>query len=482
MRRPGLAPILVFFTVLAAVCGSVMLDIDEFRVIKEPYEMLGGDYALGYLRAGEVGRAVDVAARSYRFYWTWRPLGSAVIPERDLPLFAEEERRFGYVRPEAVPRADEAMMRRRLVVPEPGRFYRNGAGAPLLTSVLRIPALALTRVLTLRGDDLLALQYRVSHHPLFLVPRLQGLLAGLLCIVLVHRALRRETDATGAWFGAAVMGAFPTAVLFFPNLHYDALLAPFVFAAGALFARGRHVAAGVCFGLALACKNTAVFLLPAIALFVAMEAVRVARSEGAAAARAALARRGRGVLAFVALGLVCLLPFAHPGHTALEILTPVVQRPMDPRGEDLTKFSLKQGRTVETVSGVSVRVQRREFTQVKGAAGYGLSLLVVALGLPLLWYRVRGPLGLFAIAMLLVSFPYRVVFGDGLGYRALMFVPFFAVLVPLALGPRARIAVLAGLAGLSLLFAADPMAANGMIYNLVDGRSLIETLTGAPPR
>jgi hypothetical protein len=70
----------------------------------------------------------------------------------------------------------EEVYESRLVVPEPDRFYRNGAGEPLLTAVIRLPGLALVRLLTAKGPDLLSYQFHWPYHPIFLVTRLQGLL------------------------------------------------------------------------------------------------------------------------------------------------------------------------------------------------------------------------------------------------------------------------------------------------------------------
>jgi hypothetical protein len=90
------------YLVFAAAFGTVKLDVDEFKIVKEPYELLGGDYTLGYLKAHEFDHALDCAARSYRFYWQYRPRFSPIIAERDRTLFAAEERRFGYVATVAV--------------------------------------------------------------------------------------------------------------------------------------------------------------------------------------------------------------------------------------------------------------------------------------------------------------------------------------------------------------------------------------------
>src|SRR6185295_6392081 len=102
--------------VVAGWFGSSRLDIDEFRVIKEPYEMLGGDYTLGYLASHEPARAFACAARAYAFYWKYRPLSSPIIDERDRQAFAEEERRFGYVKPAATTLQRQEIYEHRLIV------------------------------------------------------------------------------------------------------------------------------------------------------------------------------------------------------------------------------------------------------------------------------------------------------------------------------------------------------------------------------
>src|SRR5262249_24044544 len=149
------------------------------------------------------GHALECAARSYRFYWQYRPRFSPIIAERDRTLFAAEEQRFGYVKPEQASEKTLAHYQKRLIVPEPDRFYRYGAGEGLLAQLLRLPSLRLVQLLAGSGRVLLDLQFHRHYHWLFLVLRLQGLVAGALCLLLVQRILAREGPPDAAWLGTA---------------------------------------------------------------------------------------------------------------------------------------------------------------------------------------------------------------------------------------------------------------------------------------
>jgi len=457
--RPGLIATVGLFVVMACVFGSTALDIDEFRVIKEPYEMVGGDYTVGYLKAHEAGHALGTAGRAYYFYWKYRPLSAPIIDASDRSLFRAEEERFGYHRPEPTGVQRLEVYRDRLIVPEPERF-RHGAGAPLFSAVLRIPSLALTRAASTLGLDLLDYQFSRRYNLLFLVPRLQGLLAGIACVLLVYLILLREKSAAAALPGAMVMAFAPPALMFFPNLHYDALLAPFVLGAAYLFTRDRAVPSGICFGLAMAVKNTAVFLFPAIVAFVVVETLRSGLLRGEPEAARTLWRRAAALGWFTLVGVLALTPFANPLSQLREVLTPIVSRPIDTRFEDPATYTLRGSPAKNPGPGQSD--EPIELVLLKRALDYDLSLLVVLVGLPLLWLRLHTPFGRLAFWFLLMSFPYRVVFGDSLGYRSLMFLPFFAILAALALDRR----VVLGIAGLwlamDLVFLRDPVAAMGL--------------------
>ena len=251
------------YLILSGVYGSVNLDVDEFGFIREPYEMVGGDYTKGYLTKHEVGNAAVTALKSYYFYWKYRPLFSPIIDEKDKHLFQREETRFGYKRPVSVQRATDpervAKYAQRLVVPEPDRFYRNGTGKPLLPAILTIPQLGLTQLVSSGDRNLLAIQFAYNYHPMFILVRLAQILSGLFTILLVYWILAREYDQTKAVLGAAVMAFFPVSIKYFPNLHHDAILAPFALLAAYWFTKQQYVRAGIFFGLALASKNAATF-------------------------------------------------------------------------------------------------------------------------------------------------------------------------------------------------------------------------------
>ena len=461
MRAWRLALVLTAFTSLACIYGSLRLDIDEFRVVKEPYEMLGGDYTLGYLRAHEWSRALACAGRSYAFYWKYRPLMKPVIAPGDLRRFEVEERRFGYVMPDTGEAHTATTYRKRLVVPEPGRFFRNGAGAPLLTAILRLPTLALTRALTRRGPDLLEYQYHRNPHPIFIALRLIGIFAGLATILLLYRVLREQAGEHVALRGAAVMAALPPAVMFFPNLHYDAILTPFLFAAAVLFARKRYVLGGASMGLALASKNTAVFLGAALLLYLVLEAWRERGASDPARVADEFRRRIRGLALFSIVALAVSSPFASPVSQVQEVLSPVFHRAHDPRGENAVRYQLNApvpGTVVDSraVSAITL------IQKVQWVLGYNLSLLFVLLAFPLAWPRMNDALGRISLCMLAVSFPYRVVFGDGMGYRSLMYLPFFVVVAALGLERRAQIGILVLLLAVDCVFLMNPLFATGM--------------------
>ena len=54
--------ICIIFLGFALLFATAPLDGDEFTFVKEPYELIGGDYARGYLDSGEVGNALSVAS------------------------------------------------------------------------------------------------------------------------------------------------------------------------------------------------------------------------------------------------------------------------------------------------------------------------------------------------------------------------------------------------------------------------------------
>jgi hypothetical protein len=457
------------YLVVAAIFGTVKLDVDEFKIVKEPYELLGGDYTLGYVKAHEFAHALGCAARSYRFFWQYRPRFSPIIAEHDRTLFAAEERRFGYVPPDQVSTKTLAHYQKRLIVPEPDRFYRYGAGEGLLAQLLRIPSLALIQVLA-DGRVLLELQFHRKYHWLFLVLRLQGLVAGALCLLLVYRILARETPSGTAWLGMALLAVLPPVLAYFPNLHFDAIMAPLLLLAATLLVRGRHVAGGIAFGLALAAKNTAIFLLPAVLAFIAWEIADAHRGGGWPAAREGLRRRAVGLSVFLLMAIVSLTPFANPVSMAREILTPVIAQPFDARGVDVRDFSLASRFGVESTPA-DVVPQRRIVLMIRQFVGTNMRTLLLLIGLPLVWSRIKRPLNRLGFFFLLLVFPYAILFGDGLGYRSLMFLPFFALIAAEVLGRRVLLALIAAFLLVDLVFVLDPISSTGATYAASGGTS-----------
>ncbi len=50
LRNITIYHICIIFVLLCIPCGSLNLDTDEFTFIREPYEMLGGDYIYPWVR------------------------------------------------------------------------------------------------------------------------------------------------------------------------------------------------------------------------------------------------------------------------------------------------------------------------------------------------------------------------------------------------------------------------------------------------
>ncbi|UCH85684.1 MAG: glycosyltransferase family 39 protein, partial [Candidatus Latescibacterota bacterium] len=416
MRRRGLFYICCAFVLLSLVFGSRLLDVDEFSFVKEPYELFGGDYTIGYLKQRDVGAAIKCMAKSYYFYWQYRPLFSPIIPDRHKTLFQKEEDKFGYVKPGKVEQKSLDVYKQRMIVPEPDRFYQHGAGKPLLPALTQIPSLALAKLVTLAGPDLLDLQFTTNYHPLFIILRLPGILAGLACIILVYKIVRRDHSEDRALFAASLAAFFPTSLFYFPNIHHDSVMTPFVLASSYYFVKERYKLSGIFFGLAMASKNTAVLMLPVALVFVAIESVVSYRQTGHFDLRDTLRTRGRGLLLFVLVGLVFLTPFANPVSEFREILTPVIGREYDPRGEDVSSFVLNPGFAGDgatTMEGTN----RPGLNAVKNMVGYGAPLFFVVLGLAFAVQAAHSPLTRFCLLFLLLTFPYRLIFGGGLAYR-----------------------------------------------------------------
>lgn len=483
-RRPArlvLGAVVILYCLLSGSFGSVLLDIDEFAFIREPYELIGGDYAAGYLKEGNVVGALSVASRAYYLYWQYRPLFSPIISDEDKQLFAAEEAKFGYVKPSRVLKGDPESYSKysaRLIVPEPDRFYSHGAGKPLLPALLSIPQLALVQALTRGEQDLLYLQHHQNYHVIFILVRLVQLLFGAMTICLVYLVVSDHAGVEAALWAAALFGLFPLAIKYFPNLHHDSIIVPFALLAVHGFSKRRYVLAGISFGLALASKNIAVGLLAAFLVGTLWERIGDGTTWKTPEARRAYADRIRGLAIVSLVGLVVLLPFANPVSYGLEILTPIVQRQYDPRGEDVGAFSIGVASEDAGTAPLGSTV-RREVRLLGGVTRFDdVAFFFMALGLVTVLRRRLGELERLAFLVLLLVLPYGLVFGYYMSYRALMFVPFFVILCITSSSRASLMALLAVFALFDVMLCIDPVTTD-IIHTPPTSETLVQAIAGS---
>jgi hypothetical protein len=452
-KRIWLTVIAGIYLALAAVFAATPLDIDEFTFVREPYEMLGGDYTVGYLKRHEYGAALKTAAKSYDLFWTYRPMNAPVIRDNDRALFKTEEQAFGYVRPDSVKFGDTAAIEKykaRLIVPEPDRFYTHGAGKPLLPALLSIPQLGLLKAFGITGGDLLNAQYSGRSSPIFVVLRLAQMAGGLLSVLLVFKILDSTLTVQRALLGTLIFAIFPVTIKYFPNIHHDSILVPFVLLMVYFYLRGRYVSAGVAYGLALASKNLAIIVAPALAADLAIRAISIWTQEGAHAAFEFARPRLRSLALMGAIAFVTLLPFANPVSYTEELLTPVISRPVDPRGENIDRWTVKG--IVGDAASLSPQVTfAQKFLYFND---FGFMFFVLALGLAC--QRSLTGVGRLSIIMMAAYLPVSSIFGLALTYRTLLIVPFFAMAVAELLGIRQLKFLAVVTAALALTYVSSP--------------------------
>jgi len=452
-RRNWIFVLSGIYLLLAGIFAATPLDIDEFTFLREPYEMLGGDYMLGYLRLHDYSDALKVFAKSYYFYWNYRPLNAPVISPKDRFLFSREEQQFGYTRPNAVRLNDPAAVekyRARLVVPEPDRFYSHGAGKPLLPAILSIPQLALAKVLGITTDRFLNAQYGERADWIFVVFRLIQMLGGLACVLLVFRLLEKTLEIQKAYFGTLIYATFPLTIKYFPNIHQDSTLVPFFLLAVYYYLGGRYAASGMAYGLALASKNLAILLLPALLLDIAAQGLCRLRQGGLAAAFAFLRPKLAGLLIMGMVAFAVFLPFANPVSYVEEILTPVISRPIDPRGENVSQWTVKA--MVGNVSALSPQVIFAQKFLYFDDLGFMFFVLAACLAVQ----KGLSSLGRISLLVLVLYLPMSSIFGLQLTYRTLLLGPFFCCLATEVLRPRQLKLLAAASICLALIYVSDP--------------------------
>ncbi len=458
----ALAVILLLHLLLALRFASVGLDIDEFEFVREPYELLGGDYTKGYLKQREFGKALDVARRAYWFYWKYRPLNAPLVAPKDRRTFAEEEREFGYVAPTRIARDDPeavAKYKSRLIVPEPDRMYRHGAGKPLLPALLMVPQLGLTSAVLGSPRRLLEIQFSSGYHAAFILVRLDFVLAGLLAVFLTYWLLQGFASPGVALVGAAILGLNPISVSYFPNIHHDAIMVPFLLGSMGLLIRRKLVLGGIAFGLALASKNSAILVAPAMAYLLLSEKVWSGESLSSHAKIVGCAKR---ILLFAVTAIVVLVPFANPISYTKELLTPVSGRAYDSRGENIAGYSLvERGGDADDSQSISHSVVRPEIDFLQRVTGFKFTLWFPALlGMLLMALHLQETGSRAAWIWMLAIFPAGAVFSYSMNYRALMFLPPFAILGATLLPRRWAWLLVLALCCASVVYAWDPMTVN----------------------
>lgn len=456
--RRVLALILAVQTILALRFATVGLDVDEFEFVREPYELIGGDYARGYLQRGELGKALDVARRSYCFFWKYRPLNAPMVSTEDQTIFATEEKVFGYTPPSRIARNDpEAVSkyRARLIVPEPDRMYRYGAGKPLLSSILMVPQLGAVAATLKSPKKLLDIQFTHNYHPIFILVRFVQLLAGLLAVILTYWIIEGIWDSDKALLGAALMALNPIAIMYFPNIHQDAVMVPFLIWSMGLILRRRLLLGGIAFGLALACKNAAILVAPAMVYLLLSRSVWAGNGEER---WTRVFARSRRVLFFAIMAFLTLLPFASPVSYAKELLSPISRRVYDPRGEDIASYSLVGKGNHDDPASLVRSTVRPEIGLLERVGGLKFTLWLPAiLGLLVIAKHMQGACSSAAWIWMLAIFPAGAVFSYSMNYRALMFLPSFAVLGATLLPRRWVWILILALGCVSVIYALDPM-------------------------
>ena len=419
--------------------------------------MLGGDYTLGYLKQHDYGNALRTLAKSYYFFWTYRPLNSPVVKESDRVLFADEEAKFGDVRPSA-PQSDDASAvesyKARLIVPEPDRFILTAPGKGLLPAILSIPQLALMKALGIGSDRLLTAQFHQQYDFAFTFCRLAQILAGIVSVILVFKILERYVNLERAYLGTLIFAIFPVTIKYFPNIHHDLILVPFFVLAVYLYVTNRYVAAGVAYGLALASKNVAIILVPVLGVDLLIRLFQVLNKSGPAGAFVFARARMFGLAIMGAVAFVTLLPFANPVSYAEEILTPVIARPLDPRGENVSQWSLK------SIVGNDASHELTLSGQVKFAQNFlyfhdmGFMFFVIALCLA--FQRRMNDITRISVLVMLFYLAVSPIFGLALEYRTLFVVPFFAMAAAELLEVRQLKWLVAATGVLAVLYVSNP--------------------------
>jgi len=129
-----------------------------------------------------------------------------------------------------------------------------------------------------------------------LAARLPTFFASVLTVAVVYQLGRSLYGTTAGLLAALLMAASPMAILFAITVFTDTLLAAFLFLSLLCVVRGRWGAAGWAFGLAFACKQSALFFLPLVGVLAVMVIIHHGEHGGHTPANCARGQEGHGVL------------------------------------------------------------------------------------------------------------------------------------------------------------------------------------------
>jgi hypothetical protein len=260
--------------------------------------------------------------------------------------------------------------------------------------------------------------------------------------------------------------------LYFPNIHHDPYMVPFLLGTVYALLRRRYVLAGISFGLALAAKNTAVMLVPVILLWVLLRRLSGHHSPVPASAESRECCSLKDLLVVGSAAFITLLPFANPWSYVSEVLTPVTGREFDRRGENVDQFTLKSVASSGSLGEQALSEQVDSIGEKIGTIRPGVRLLQnlvpwsVYIGFVLVAIlacasRLNGPVFTISFLFTLMAFPHSLVFGDGLIWRSIVFAPFFALVMTAWAESRSRWVVLGAMACIVTVLLVDPLTARG---------------------
>jgi hypothetical protein len=176
----------------------------------------------------------------------------------------------------------------------------------------------------------------------------------------------------------------------------------------------------------------------------------------------------RGWATVMLVGFVVLAPFANPISYVSEILTPITHRPYDPRGAEVNALTAAEviRAPPRTDPKYAFRSAPRPAVGLTNLVfGYvDIGFLFIAIAAIMLFSRGNGPQARMCLLVVMLSVPYGLVFGNLLTYRALMFVPFFAILAADVGRKRPLQCLVVLLLLIDLVYCLDPITVDAKHY------------------